>query len=142
MMANWNYLVGELGGEWFSLLSGDDIAKPNFIETLLKGIGRSQNAMLVRAGFQLIDGKGKLGAERLLLSVRKREVPPKTLYESLVGPKTSFSSFAVRHDAWRIVGGFPEELRLFGDWGLWIRLAPLGDFIYEPSIISLYRYKL
>ena len=35
MMEHWNFLVSKMQGEWFSILSCDDIAKPNFVSTLL-----------------------------------------------------------------------------------------------------------
>jgi len=139
MMQNWNFLVENLKGTWFSLLSSDDIAKPNFVSTLLEGSSLSKRAVLVRAGWETIDMSGEVLDQRYLLSVRKVTSPPHTLYENLLGPKTSFAAFAVRHDAWRQVGGFPEDCGLFGDWAFWIKLSPLGDFVYQHKLISGYR---
>jgi len=139
MMEHWNFVVSNLGGEWFSLLSSDDIAKPNYVETLLSGIGRSSNAVLVRGGWEIIDSNGLVSDKRHLLSVKAITTPPKTLYEQIGGSKMSFAAFAVRKSAWENVGGFPEECTLAGDWGLWLKLSPLGDFVREMKIISQYR---
>jgi glycosyltransferase involved in cell wall biosynthesis len=139
MTENWNFLVGHMRGEWFSLLSGDDVALPRYVETFLRGAGRSALAVLVRAGWRNVDGNGNVRVTNLLLSVPKRVGQPFTLYESLTGPKSSFAAFAANWIAWRRVGGFPERLRLFSDWGLWVRLASEGEFIAEREIVSLYR---
>lgn len=139
MMQNWNFLVDNLKGTWFTLLSSDDIARTNFVSTLIDGVATSPRAVLVRAGWENIDANGVVVDQRYLLSVRKIVSSPNTFYENLLGPKSSFAAFAVRHDAWRQVGGFPEECRLFGDWAFWIKLSPLGDFIYQHKLLSSYR---
>ena len=139
MMQNWNFLVENLKGTWFSLLSSDDVAKPNFAHTLIAGAALSPRAVLVRAGWENIDANGDVLDQRYLLSIRKIVSPPDTFYENLLGPKSSFAAFAVRHDAWQQVGGFPESCGLFGDWAFWIKLSPLGDFIYQHELISGYR---
>lgn len=139
MMAHWNFLVSQLNGEWFTLLSSDDIAKPNYVSTLLEGISRSNNSVLVRAGWENIDENCEVTSTHYLLSVKRIVSPPNTLYENLLGPKTSFAAFAAKHGAWKEVGGFPENFKLIGDWGFWLKLSPLGDFIYEHQIISGYR---
>jgi glycosyltransferase involved in cell wall biosynthesis len=139
MMANWNFLVSNLIGEWFAILSSDDIAKPNYVETLLRGINRAANSVLVRAGWESIDESGRVLEKRYLLSVKKITSPPHNFLEQLQGPKVSFAAFAVRKDIWCKVKGFSEQLKLCGDWGLWLSIAPYGDFIYEQDIISQYR---
>ena len=139
MMAHWNFLVSNLNGEWFSLLSSDDLAKPNFVEVLLRGIERSEAAVLIRCGWETIDSEGRLIEVRHLLSVKAITSPPDTLYEQLRGPKVSFAAFAVRKSAWEKVSGFPEECTLVGDWGLWLKFSPLGNFVREMKIISQYR---
>ena len=139
MMAHWNYLVSNLRGNWFSLLSSDDEAKPNFVATFINGIERSVNAVLIRSGYENIDGEGKVIDKRYILSVKAKTTPPLTFYEQLYGPRVNFSAFAVKKESWDIVGGFPESLNLSGDWGLWLSIAPLGDFIYQHEIVSRYR---
>jgi glycosyltransferase involved in cell wall biosynthesis len=136
---NWNYLVNALKGEWFTIFAADDVAQPNFVSTLLSGINRDEAAVLVRAGWQIIDGKGNLGARRYILSVGRRQIWPNTLYESLLGPKICCAAFAASRAAWIKVGGFPKVIKFPFDWAFWVLLAAEGSFIYEPSIISWYR---
>lgn len=139
MMEHWNFVVSHLGGEWFSLLSSDDVAKENFVSVMLSGIQASNDAVLVRAGYENIDGDGKVVERRFILSVKKVTRPPETLYEQLLGPKVNFAAFATMKRAWEAVGGFPERCKLLGDWGFWLKLSPLGDFTYEHQIVSQYR---
>jgi len=139
MMEHWNFVVENLESPWFSLLSSDDEAKPNFVSAMLHGIESNENAILIRSGYENIDGEGKLLETRYIFSVKRICKSPTTLYEQLEGPKVNFSAFAVRKDCWKQVGGFPEDLNLFGDWGFWLKIAHLGDFIYHHDIVSRYR---
>jgi len=136
---HFNYLAERLQGEWFSLLCSDDVAKPNYVRTLAEGTTRSPDAVLVRAGWESIDEASRTLFMNRLPGVRRRVRPPGTLLENVYGPKTSLAAFAVRKRAWASVGGFPTECALYFDWVFWLRLAPLGDFILEPRIISGYR---
>ncbi len=95
--------------------------------------------MLVRAAWDDIDQEGSLIKHHRILSVKPIDHPPQTLLENRFGPKASFAAFAVKREAWLEAGRFPDDLLYIGDWGLWIKLAPYGDFIYEDEIISGYR---
>lgn len=139
MMKHWNFVVSQLKGEWVSLISSDDVAKPDFVETLLQGIQKSRNAILIRGGWENIDQNGIVRNKHYLLSVRKIASPPETLMEQLLGPKLSFAAFAVKREIWEKVGGFPEECALNGDWGFWLKISPYGNFVYEDRLISQYR---
>ncbi len=136
MMENWNFLVANLTGDWFSLLSSDDVALPNFVSTMNSGIKRSLQAILIRSGYELIDENDQVLEKRLILSVSKITKPPQTFYEQLYGPRVSFAAFCLKKSIWEKVGGFPEDCQLDGDWGLWLKVSPFGDFIYEEAIVS------
>lgn len=139
MMENWNFLVSNLKGDWFSLLSSDDIAKPNFTRDLLDGIKKNNTSVLVRAGYEVIDKSGNIVQKRKILTAKPITCPSDNFKEQLGGPKTSFAAFAASRKAWDEVGGFPEKLKIHGDWGFWLKLTPLGDFTYVSAIISQYR---
>ncbi|HHV55860.1 MAG TPA: glycosyltransferase family 2 protein [Firmicutes bacterium] len=139
MSEHWNFVVAAIEAEWVALLSSDDVAKPSYAEILLEGTRRQEDAVLVRAAFERIDGSGKVLGTSRLLSVRPVTQPARTFTEQLLGPKCSFAAFAVRKKVWEAVGGFPESLHLFADWGLWLKLSPLGAFVYVDRIASQYR---
>jgi len=138
MMANWNHLVGRLRGEWVALLSSDDIALPTYVEALSRGARSDPAAVVVRGNDQIIDGEGALVSTRRrrpLLTSR----PPRNFLERLYSARMNFNAVAFRRTAWERAGGFPEEFRLLGDWAMWIRLCPHGNFVTVPEYITRYR---
>lgn len=139
MMENWNFLTSYLIGDWISLISSDDVAYPNFVYDLQKSIKNNSNAVLIRGGVSVIDSESKVVNQRLIFSVKKKSSFPDNFREQFHGPKGSFAAFAVKKNAFKEVGGFPAELKLYGDWGLWLKLSPLGSFIRCDKIISGYR---
>lgn len=139
MTEHWNFVASQLSGDWITLLSSDDAAKPTFVAALLSGIASAEDPVLVRAGWEEIDLEGALLEEHLLLSVPRIVRPPRTLTEQIRGTKGGFISFALKREAWAAVGGFPTECQLSADWGMWIRVSPLGDFVYVNECISQFR---
>jgi len=139
MMANWNYLISQMEGEWVALLSSDDLALSNYVAILERGTAVSPAAVLVKASYQRIDKRGEVIKTKHLHAAASVTSPPETLIQQLKGPDVGFGACAVRKDAWQRVGAFPEACHLRGDWGLWLRLAPLGDFVYERVPIMQYR---
>lgn len=139
MSENWNFCVGAMGSDWFSLLSGDDLLKPGFAERVRQAIAAHRDAVLVRTDWDVIDGEGKIKIVHHQLSVSRITKPPKTWQEQLYGPKVSFAAFACRKDAWKKVGGFPDDFHLIQDWIFWLKVGLHGDFIKIPESLSQYR---
>ncbi len=139
MMAHWNFLVRQLEGDWFAMLSSDDRATPAYLSTLRRGIARDPATVLVRAAFDVIDGSGARIRRQRILSNRTVARPPRTFLEQVAINKTSFAAFAFRREAYDRLGGFDETFHLYGDWALWLRASPLGPFVYESEVIADYR---
>jgi glycosyltransferase involved in cell wall biosynthesis len=137
--AQWDFTLSSLTGDWVTLFSSDDIAYPNFVEVLLRGAHRRDDAVLVRTGWENIDKTGAVLSKEYLLSVKSVTTPPNTLFEQKNGPKASFAAFAVKRDILQASGGYPTGMESFGDWPMFMQLAPFGSFIYENEIISGYR---
>lgn len=135
----WNFTLQQLRSSWITLLSSDDIAYQNYVEVLLRGAKRSANAVLVRASWNNIDPEDRVLGTQRLLSVSGITSPPRNLLEQRYSPKASFAAFAMRRAAWEKAGRVPEDVESLNDWALFVRLAPFGDFIYEPEIIAGYR---
>lgn len=135
----WNFTLSSLTGDWLTLFSSDDIAHPNFCEVLLRGAARRDDAVLVRAAWENIDDQGAVLSREYMLSVKPITLPPATLLEQKNGPKASFAAFAVKRSVLESSGGYPRGMESFGDWPMFMQLAPLGSFIYEGEIISGYR---
>jgi len=135
----WNFTFSNLSGDWVTLLSSDDLARPNFCEVLLRGAERREDAVLVRAAWENIDANGNILTREYLLSAPKVEMPPQNLLSQKHGPKASFAAFAVKRETLEASGGYPSGMESFGDWPLFAQLAPFGSFIYESEIVSGYR---
>jgi glycosyltransferase involved in cell wall biosynthesis len=139
MAGNWNFTISQLTGEWVSLLSSDDLALPNFARSVGESVAGVPDAVLFRAAWIDIDAAGNTVEERHLLTVRPVSSPPRTIREQRFGPKGSFAAFALRRDIWQQVGGFPEEVTLVGDWGMWLLAGALGKTVYCDRPIAKYR---
>jgi len=138
MAANWNYLLAQMRGEWAVLLSSDDVAEPDCVAALTRGMRRQPHAVLVRGDIERIDAAGARLGGRCYRGPRVVE-HPQNLAEHIGAPRTVFGAAAWRRAAWEQTGGFSEEFALAADWAFWLRLAPLGAFVHEPEVVMRYR---
>ena len=139
LTGQYNFTLGSLRGDWVTLLSSDDVARPEFCEVLLRGAERTAGAVLVRAGWEQIDESGTVLNQNYLLSVPRVERPPATLLAQKHGPKVNFAAFAVKREAFERSGPIDGRLRSLADWALFLQVAPLGEFVYEHALIAGYR---
>jgi GT2 family glycosyltransferase len=139
MAGNWNFTISHLTGDWVSLLSSDDLALPNFARSVADSLRNVPDAVLLRAAWIDIDPAGNVLGERHLLSVDAITAPPRTIRGLRFGPKGSFAAFALRRDIWQQVGGFPQEVTLLSDWGMWLLAGALGKIVYCDQPIAKYR---
>jgi glycosyltransferase involved in cell wall biosynthesis len=58
MIGNWNRLLELANGDYFMLLSDDDLLHPRAIERLILAFSRAPNVTLAYSGFLLIDERG------------------------------------------------------------------------------------
>lgn len=139
MFPNWNWGVGLVRTEWATIMGADDIALPNFSRTVREGAGKSANAAVVCANWDFIDGDDKFLFSEKVLTLPEVSRPPDTFYQLLPANKIHPAAHAFRHDIWKRVGGFPEQLKFYGDWAFWLSVAPHGDTVHVPRTIARYR---
>lgn len=135
----YNFTLSSQTGDWITLFSSDDIARPRFCEVLARGAASTEDAVLVRAGWENINHKGEPVGVNYMLSVPKVEEPPKTLMSQRHGPKVSFAAFAVKREAYLKSGPILPSIESLADWALFLQIAPFGAFVYEHELISGYR---
>jgi len=135
----YNFTLASQSGDWITLLSSDDIARPKFCEVLARGAASREDAVLVRAGWENINDKGESVGVNYMLSVPKVEEPPKTLLSQRHGPKVSFAAFALKREAYLKSGPILSSIESLADWALFLQIAPFGAFVYEHELISGYR---
>jgi glycosyltransferase involved in cell wall biosynthesis len=139
LTGQYNFTLSQLSGDWITLLSSDDIARPNFCEVLLRGAASQPYAVLVRSGWENIDLVGNFVSRHYILSVPKTEGPPDNLTSQKHGPKVNFAAFAIQRKAFQQSGPILSSIESLADWALFLQLAPFGAFVYEHALISGYR---
>ena len=139
LTGQYNFTLQSQTCDWISLLSSDDVARPNFCEVLARGATRRDDAVLVRAGWENIDAQGKRLSTNYFLRVPAIETPPDTIVSQRNGPRVSFAAFAIKREAYHRSGGIPAGFESLADWALVVLMGPFGSFIYENEIVSGYR---
>lgn len=139
MVDHFNYLVENMRGDWFSVLGGDDVAEPRFVEHLSRVASRVRDAVLVRGGWLLVSQSGRDAGHHGLWTTATITRAPQSFLEELRGPKACLSGVLFRRSAWSEVGGFPGSLRLGFDWGLYLRLSAAGPFVTTHRTVVRFR---
>ena len=139
LAGQYNFTLMSQSCDWITLLSSDDIARPNFCEVLMRGAASSDDAVLVRAGWENIDAEGKALSLNYFLRMPKVVRPPETIRSQQEAPKVSFAAFAIQRAAYLKAGPIPEAFESLADWALCVQMAPFGSFVYENELISQYR---
>jgi glycosyltransferase involved in cell wall biosynthesis len=126
-----NRAIAAAHGEWIALLDADDAWLPEKLERQLAMAGE---AGVVHTGaYQLV------GARREPAPVQR---PPDPLFPALVENNFVYSSSAlIRRSLLDRHGAFDQDPALWGspDYELWLRLAPVAEFVYVDEPLLLYR---
>lgn len=138
MVENWNFLLNQLSGDWFFLISSDDVMLSNYAKTFYQNV--KDDAVLLRYGFNRIDELGRITDHDVRIkTARKVTSFPHNFVEELSCPKNSFGAYTINLQAFKSIGFFDERAVLDSDWATWIRLSPLGKYIYVPQTVCNYR---
>jgi glycosyltransferase involved in cell wall biosynthesis len=139
LTGQYNFTLSSQSGDWITLLSSDDVARPRYCEALCAAAVSRDDAVLVRAAWENIDADDAVVSREYMLSVPKVEQPPATLLSQKNGPKVSFAAFAIRREAYFRSGPILASLESLADWALFVQMAPFGSFVYANEILSGYR---
>lgn len=139
MAFNWNWGVSHARTEWVSIMGADDLALPRFTRVIGAGVAAHPRAVVVSGDVDQIDADGRVLLSAGTVTAKRVVSPPETLYRLVPANMVQVAAHAFRRDAWEKAGGFETRLRLYGDWGLWLKLAALGDFAHVRQIIAQYR---
>ncbi len=118
---------------WVSLLDGDDIYEPTYIQAMLAAVERDPGLDFVTCDATYF------GADRAgqLFSAYHSQAAELTLATVLNRTFNVFVGCTVRREALLAVGGFDERLRSVEDLDLWIRLLAAeyrGKSLPEPLV--------
>lgn len=141
-----NAAVGQFPGgvRWFFILHADDIAKPNWLATMLRVQDAASNEIAsVTASYDVLNSDGTVspgenrGEDQLVLIEGQRESITETL---LRGCWWKVSSCSIRVDTFLQLDGFAPDMPQLGDLDFVIRLLQKGSSIlYIPLCLSIYR---
>jgi len=130
--------------EWFFIIHADDLAKPNWLEVMLRAADAATlNTVALTASYDVLFADGTIqvgenfGEEQKVHIAGTSDAVRDTLVR---GCWFKISSCAMRLSAFRELGGFRADLPQFGDWEFVLRLLRRGYSIdYLPLCLSVYR---
>jgi glycosyltransferase involved in cell wall biosynthesis len=118
-------------------LDQDDVATPERLERQLAFLGDHPDVLAVGSWADLIDGHGnKVGEMRppAQSDAVRSQLIEQLDANPLIHPATTF-----RADPARAAGGYPNDIAIAQDYGLWLALADRGDVANVPEVLTLVR---
>ena len=106
-------------GDWIALLDADDLWAPTKLERQLACV-RPEN-VLVYTGIRICDDNGVRAELPAIDPISARKVL--RCYNPI-----SPSTVLLKREAVLRIGGFREGILACEDWGMWVRLMPVGQF--------------
>ncbi len=130
--------------QWFFILHSDDVAKPNWLGVMLRGIDQATSRTAsFTASYDVLFPDGRVVPGENLGEAQKViiEGTPASIRNTLrQGCWFKISSCAIRRSAFRELKGFMPDMPQMGDWDFSLRLLRAGWAIeYIPLSLSLYR---
>ena len=137
---------------YVAFLDNDDVWERGTLETLLKGLRETPNAVGIHGVLRYIDAEGmpllvngaataprrrrRIDGWRL----RKVDVAEPTTFDTLAyGDCIPACSVLIRRAAIEKAGMFDPCIPLVDDWDMWLRLSLHGDFLFVNQVMYAYR---
>jgi glycosyltransferase involved in cell wall biosynthesis len=136
---NFNYLLGQARGEYFSLFHDDDMMDADFVETCMHAAEGKREYGLIRTGLRWIDNSGQilsklnndaegLSLEEFYMAWFKGRIPMHL-------PSTLFNTGYLRD-----IGGLKSRHQLFNDVTAEVKLAAMYPRLDIPDIKASFRH--
>jgi len=127
-------ILDEVDAEWIAFLDQDDVARPDRLEKQLRTALSSPSIVVVGSAIECIDEKGtRIGVRRYPeQSAQIRQRLP--IENCIANPAALFHRAAAIK-----AGGFDRDCDGVEDYGLWLRMALLGDIVNHPEPLTQYR---
>lgn len=127
--------IEQARGEYIALLDHDDLWPPDKLEWQAAILREWPEVVLVFGDYVRIDPDGSITDP-----IRTKCPPGPALQAFLLGCWIlSPGQTLIRASALREAGGFDPSIAQSDDWDLYIRLAGIGEFHYEPRVALQYR---
>lgn len=124
---------------YLTWISSDNRQKPEFLERLVKTMSSApQNTVLVYSMYQPIDEYGQshtFGQEWYPAMFNMMNRPKEEIMLTcFIG-----ASFLFTREAYEKADGYDTRYPLVHDYEFWIKLMPLGEFLFIPELLMEYR---
>ena len=127
--------VREARGQYIAMLDSDDRWRPNVLPRLVGALDAHPDAVLVYGRAQAMDAYGFPLPQ---MKGTAEAFPGQTLRSILYGDFVPIITALIRREALLQAGLFDPD-NLAEDWDMWVRLAPLGQFVFIESTLADFR---
>ena len=138
-----NYGASQATGDYLCWLDNDDVFYADHIETLVRGLNKTDNAVCSYslAWDALSDtNNGRIEETKFLLPALHNQ--PYDKQRLLTENFIPIQAIIFKKSLFDLYGGFEESFSQLEDWNLWTRYAQVGPFAYTPKVTSFYRTPL
>jgi glycosyltransferase involved in cell wall biosynthesis len=147
----WNKGVRAARGRYVWIAESDDVADPKFLETLVGMLDANPTAGLAYCKSLSIDDDGKVIGN---VNPWVRSLDPERWESDFVATGLdecrryfchrntipNASAVLIRKSVYEQVGYANEEMRLLGDWEMWVRILLASDLAYTAQPLNYYRH--
>ena len=138
-----NYGASQATGDYLCWLDNDDVFYADHIETLVRGLNKTDNAV---CSYSLAwdalseTNNGRIEETKFLLPALHNQ--PYDKQRLLTENFIPIQAIIFKKSLFDLYGGFEESFSQLEDWNLWTRYAQVGPFAYTPKVTSFYRTPL
>jgi len=140
MSENWNFAAMHSESDWFFLLSNDDLLRNTAILRLRAIIAEiSEDIGVIAFKSELIDENSRLLLGKLKIGQSRIREKHEFLRENIKFLHINAASVAIKKNAWKDVGGFPENYSFIHDLVFYQRLVLKYKIMERKEILGRYR---
>lgn len=147
----WNTGIRKAHGEYIWIAESDDYADKYLLETLVKILDRNPNVGLAYCDSWIVDEQDAILSiydkywitceaqarwKRDFINDGKHECRHYLFYKNTI---PNASAVLVRRSLYEKVGGAPDDMKLNGDWLLWLKILSISDIAFVAKPLNYFR---